>query len=212
MRRDLKRSRSMQVLTSSWLICAWISEKVLSQLIVDVAPHHWRHVNFPTSIPQIRCATLPESPAARLCARCTRPTPWRRARRSWHREWLRMGPDSFHPTSALSPAALRSSGQIRLPINSPLPGPISTFGVTSAIPITVSSDVPGTSYFCSGMRLIGGGSCAAAKLAAPRTSVPPICASSLPACAKGLQRIAWGPNIGGLRRNNRAPTPFVGVR
>jgi S-methylmethionine-dependent homocysteine/selenocysteine methylase len=37
----------------------------------------------------------------------------------------------------------------------------STFGAISAIPTTVSSSVPGTSYFSSGMRLIGG--CCAAK-------------------------------------------------
>jgi len=37
----------------------------------------------------------------------------------------------------------------------------STFGAISAIPTTVSSSVPGTSYFSSGMRLIRG--CCAAK-------------------------------------------------
>ena len=39
--------------------------------------------------------------------------------------------------------------------------PINTFGAISAIPTTVSSSVPGTSYFSSGMRLIGG--CCATK-------------------------------------------------
>src|SRR5262245_4474995 len=43
MRSDLKRSRSQQELTSSWLISAWISKKILSQLIADVAPLRWRH-------------------------------------------------------------------------------------------------------------------------------------------------------------------------
>ena len=57
MRGDLNRSRSRPELTSSWLICAWISEAILSQLIVDVAPRHWRGVNVPTQIPQIRCVT-----------------------------------------------------------------------------------------------------------------------------------------------------------
>jgi hypothetical protein len=38
MRRDPKRSRPAGELTSSWLICAWISEKILSQLSST-----WRH-------------------------------------------------------------------------------------------------------------------------------------------------------------------------
>ena len=40
MRSDPERSRSARRSKSSWLICAWISETILSQLIADVAPHN----------------------------------------------------------------------------------------------------------------------------------------------------------------------------
>jgi hypothetical protein len=54
MRNDPERSRSARRSKGSWLICAWISETILSQLIVDVAPRPWHRVNFRTRIPQSR--------------------------------------------------------------------------------------------------------------------------------------------------------------
>jgi hypothetical protein len=86
MRRDPKRSRSAQELTSSWLICAWISEKILSQLIVDVVPRDCRDVNFPTRLPQNELRYFAGA-ASGPPLRTMDAEPWLRLRRSCRCEW-----------------------------------------------------------------------------------------------------------------------------
>src|SRR6476660_10115876 len=73
----------------SWLISAWISEKILSQLIIDVAPTEWRQVNsvrpYLTFV-ELLCGVASCSP---LHTRCTQNL--RCPLHAWHGEWRRIG-------------------------------------------------------------------------------------------------------------------------